>query len=128
MSTATTTKPLEAAHSTAEAVTVQTKRIPFGSVHRGDCEQDGGVLTFHSDGTGTFTCTTLTYHTHSGDVWHASFTVKGKNGATLFTTPTFNSPRMNDGNPPPKYQWAAQFSFLPEWWQGITSASQNCSC
>lgn len=128
MSTTATMKPLQEAHTAAEPKLVQTKTLTFNPVHRGDCEQDGGTLVFHSDGTGLFHCTLLTYHTHSGDVWHASFAVKGPNGAVLFTTPTFDGPRMNDGNPPPKYPWTAVFSFLPEWWQGITSATQYCNC
>jgi hypothetical protein len=126
--TETSVKPLEEAHANATPQVVQTKIFNWGSLHRGDCEQDGGKIMFHSDGTGTFTATTLTYHTSSGDIWHASFAAKGSNGATLFSTGTFNSPRMNDGNPPPKYSWSAQFSFLPEYFQGIASVSQNCSC
>lgn len=127
MSTSTM-KPMEEARAEGAPAAIQTKRFTWGSLHRGDCEQDGGQILFHSDGTGTFTCTTLTYHTHSGDVWHASFSAKGSNGAVLFTTGTFNSPRMNDGNPPPKYTWAAQFSYLPEYFQGIAQVAQNCSC
>ncbi len=130
MATSTPTmKPLEEALSSTNApAVVQSKVFHWGSLHRGDCEQDGGTITFHSDGTGTFTCTTLTYQTHSGDYWRASFTIKGSNGAVLFGTPTFSSPRMSDGNPPPKYTWAAQFSFQPDWFQGIANVSQNCSC
>ncbi len=129
MSTITPTmKPLEEALSADAPNVVQSKVFHWGSLHRGDCEQDGGTITFHSDGTGTFTCTTLTYHTHSGDVWHANFTAKGSNGANLFSTPTFNSPRMNDGNPPPKYPWAGQFAYEPDFFQAISSVNQNCSC
>ena len=122
-------KPLEETPSMEAPKVVQSKVFNWKQpVRRGDCEQDEGTLTFHSDGTGTFTCYTLTYHTHSGDVWHASFTVRGSNGAILFTTATFNSPRMNDGNPPPHYPWTANFAFQPEWFQGIASVVQNCSC
>jgi hypothetical protein len=129
MSTETTTqKPTEPANTEAAPLLLQTKSFNWGSLHRGDCEQDGGRILFHSDGTGTFTCTTLTYHTHSGDVWHDNFTVKGSNGAAFFSTPTFNSPTMNDGNPPPKYSWSAQFSFQPQFFSGIAQVSQNCSC
>ena len=121
-------KPLVEAQSIAAPKVVQSKVFTYGSLHHGDCEQDGGSITFHSDGTGTFVCTTLTYKTHSGDTWRAEFAVKGSNGATLFSTATFAGPRMNDGNPPPKYHWAAQFSFEPDWFQGIASVTQNYSC
>ena len=129
MSTLATAKPLTPEVASPHGTVVQTKRYPWNPpVHRGDCEQDNAFILFHSDGTGTFTCVTLTYHTHSGDVWHASFSGIAENGAVLFTTPTFNSPTMNDGNPPPRYSWSAQFTFLPEYWAAITSATQHCSC
>ncbi len=129
MSTLPAVKPLEPTPAAPNAHVVQTKTYPWTPpLHRGDCEQDNGQISFHSDGTGTFSCTTLTYHTHSGDVWHASFSAIAKNGAVLFTTPTFNSPRMNDGNPPPRYPWSAQFTFLAEQWDAIGSATQHCSC
>jgi len=104
------------------------KVLSWAPIHKGDCEQDGGKLTFHSDGTGTWSCTTLTYHTHSGDVWHARFDVKGPNGAVVFSLGTFNSPRMNDGNPPPKYNWSTPFAFNPDFFHAITTATQYSSC
>ena len=103
-------------------------KFSWGSLHSGDGEQDGGVLTINSDGSASFTCTTLTYHTHSGDIWHASFTALDKNGAAYFTTPTFNSPRMNDGNPPPRYTWTAYFTFPAFDYAGIKSFNQHYSC
>jgi hypothetical protein len=106
---------------------VQTKVLRFPELHSGDDQQDNGTLTFHSDGTGTWSCTTLTYHTHTGDVWHASFDVKGSNGATLFHLGTYNSPRMNDGNPPPKYSWSVPFAFQPDFYNAISRATQHYS-
>ena len=97
-------------------------------LHSGDGQQNNGVLTINSDGSAVFSCTTLTYHTHSGDVWHASFTALDKNGAAYFTTPTFNSPRMNDGNPPPQYPWKAYFTFPAYDFSGIMSFTQHYSC
>ena len=121
-------KPLEAADSQVGPKVLRTKVLTWQELHRGDCQQDDAQLIFHSDGTGTFHCATKTYHTHSGDVWHASFSVKGSNGAVLFSTATFNSPRMNDGNPPPVYRWTAQFAYEPDYFDGISSAVQHCSC
>lgn len=106
---------------------VQTKVLRWSELHSGDDQQDGGTLALHSDGTGTWSCTTLTYHTHTHDVWHCSFDVKGSNGAVLFHLGTFNSPPMSDGNPPPKYSWSAQFAFPPDFYGAISSAVQHYS-
>ena len=128
MSEATITKAPEATEAGTTLQTLQTKVLTWAELHRGDCQQDAARIMFHSDGTGTFSCTTLTYQTHSGDYWRASFAVKGANGAVLFSLGQFSSPRMSDGNPPPKYPWSAQFSYNPDFFQAISSASQNCSC
>ncbi len=111
----------------AIAQAVQTKVLRWGELHAGDDQQDNGTLALHSDGTGTWSCTTLTYHTHTHDVWHSSFDVKGSNGAVLFHLGTFNSPGMSDGNPPPKYSWSAQFAFQPDFFGAIASANQHYS-
>ena len=116
---------MQMAEPTSHAVLTKSLRWP--ELHSGDDQQDNGTLVFHSDGTGTWSCTTLTYHTHTGDVWHCSFDVKGSNGATLFHLGTFNSPRMNDGNPPPKYSWSAQFAFPPDFYGAISTATQHYS-
>lgn len=117
-----------AQHSEAPiANALQTKVLRWPELHSGDDQQDNGTLTFHSDGTGTWSCTTLTYHTHTGDVWHCNFDVKGSNGAVLFRLGQFNSPRMNDGNPPPKYTWSAQFAFQPDFFGAIHTATQHYS-
>jgi Family of unknown function (DUF6294) len=112
----------------AELSPFDTKALRWGQIHRGDCQQDNGTLIFHSDGTGSWSCTTLTYHTHSGDIWHASFNIYGANGAFLFNLGTYNSPRMDDGNPPPVYRWGIPFSFNPDFYGAIHHAVQYCSC
>ena len=90
---------------------LQTKVLTWSELHRGDCQQDNGRMLFHSDGTGTWTATLLTYHTTNHDYWNASFAIKGSNGATLFNLGTWRGPGMSDGNPPPKYNWIVQFFF-----------------
>ena len=128
MTQATEVKPMEETKSDVQLHTLQTKVLTWPELHRGDCQQDNGRLLFHSDGTGTWSATVLTYHTHTHDVWHAGFAVKGSNGATLFSLGPFNGPGMSDGNPPPKYNWVHQFAFPPDFFAGIASATQNCSC
>jgi hypothetical protein len=84
-------------------------------------------MLFHSDGTGTWTATVLTYQTHTHDYWRAEWDIKGSNGAVLFRLSN-SGPAMSDGNPPPKYSWVYQFAFNPDFFDAIASAVQNCSC
>ncbi|WP_328615936.1 DUF6294 family protein [Amycolatopsis sp. NBC_00355] len=93
------------------AAVLDVKSATWGQLHAGDCEQDNGTIVLRSDGTGDWSATTLTYQTHSGDVWHSSFDVKTTAGTKLFSAGTFDSPRMNDGNPPPRYTWSAHFKY-----------------
>jgi hypothetical protein len=74
---------------------------------------DGSTIAFRSDGTGTFMATTLTYHTTGKDIWHHQVTVYSINGRPLFTLPTWDSPDMSDGKPPPRYPWSRGFTFDP---------------
>ncbi len=128
MSETTAVAPMEETKSEVKMNTLQTKVLTWSELHRGDCQQDGGRMLFHSDGTGTWSCTVLTYQTHFHDYWHAQFAIKGANGATLFGVGPFTGPPMSDGNPPPKYTWVTQFAFPPDFFNAIASASQSCSC
>jgi hypothetical protein len=112
----------------AVALDVRTKTFTWPELHHGDCQQNNGTMTFNSNGTGSWSCTTRTYQTHSGDVWHSNFDVSAGNGAFLFGLGTFNSPRMNDGNPPPVYPWGAPFSFQPDFFDAIGKVTQRYSC
>jgi hypothetical protein len=114
--------------SDAVAPDVLTKTARWPELHSGDCQQDNGTLSFRSDGTGDWSCTTLTYQTHTHDVWHASFDVYAGNGAFLFHLGTFDSPGMSDGNPPPQYPWGAPFSFNPDLFDAIANVTQHYSC
>ncbi len=108
---------------------VATKDYRWAAMHSGDCEMaDGSTLSFRADGSGVFSATTLTYHTHSGDVWHHQITVLSTDGRPLFVLPQWNSPRMDDGNPPPRYGWNAGFTFDPAVFYAIGSARANYSC
>jgi hypothetical protein len=128
MSETTAVKQMEETKAEVQMHVLQTKSLTWPELHRGDCQQDNGRLLFHSDGTGTWSATVLTYHTTNRDIWHAGFAVKGSNGATLFNLGPWDGPNMHDGNPPPKYSWVKQFSFPPDFFNGIAEATQNCSC
>ncbi|MEV7098207.1 DUF6294 family protein [Amycolatopsis sp. NPDC051045] len=93
------------------AAVLEVKSATWGQLHVGDCQQDNGTMVIRSDGTGDWSATTLTYQTHSGDVWHSGFDFKTTAGTKLFSAGTFDSPRMNDGNPPPRYFWSKHFTY-----------------
>ncbi|QKV72962.1 DUF6294 family protein [Amycolatopsis sp. Hca4] len=95
----------------AHAAALEVKSATWGQLHVGDCEQDNGTIVLRSDGTGDWSATTLTFQTHTGDVWHSSFDFKTTAGTKLFSAGTFDSPVMNDGNPPPRYFWSKHFTY-----------------
>ncbi|MCU1684563.1 MAG: hypothetical protein JWQ81_5302 [Amycolatopsis sp.] len=99
--------------------TLEVRSATWGQLHSGDCQQDNGTIVLHSDGTGDWSADTLTRHTHSGDVWHTNLDFYTTAGFHLFSAGEFNSPRMNDGNPPPRYHWAAHFVFDPAEFNGV---------
>lgn len=112
----------------AVASEVASKSWVWPQLHYGDCQQDNGTIIFNSDGTGSWSCQTLTYHTFFGDVWHADFDVYATNGAFLFSLGTFDSPEMDDGNPPPVYPWGPPFVFNPDFFDAIGGVNQRYSC
>jgi len=109
-------------------VAVRQKTITWGELRAGNGHQVNGTLTFLSNGTGTWSCTTWTDQTHSGDTWRSSFNVLTSAGAALFNLGEFASPRMDDGNPPPRYGWSNPFSFNAGEFDAIGSATQHYSC
>ena len=80
----------------------------------GDCGQKPGALYIGSDGSLYWDAVTYTYHTHSGDIWHAAFKLQDQNQVDLASTGNHDSPRMNDSNgngPPPRYEWNASDTY-----------------
>ncbi|GAB3144536.1 DUF6294 family protein [Amycolatopsis sp. NPDC004378] len=114
----------------AAPAAVSVKSATWGQLHKGDCEQDNGTMVIRSDGTGDWSATTLTFQTHSGDVWHADFDFKTTAGTKLFHEGTFDSPVMNDGNPPPRYFWTRHFTYDPSLFGAVdifkTIQTYNC--
>ena len=111
LAAAATGTALLAGAPAAQAAPLEVKSATWAELHVGDCQQDNGTIVIRSDGTGDWGATTLTYHTHSGDVWHSGFDFKTTAGTSLFSAGTFDSPRMNDGNPPPRYFWTKHFTY-----------------
>lgn len=94
----------------------------------GDCAQKPGTLTIGSDGTLHWEAVTWTYETHSGDIWHASFELLDKDGVTLGRSGNHDSPRMNDGHPPPKYRWTADDHYDPSTFAAIDTVREWAAC
>jgi hypothetical protein len=111
-------------HANVQVVTAIA--FSWGALSAGDCHQSGGTLTFRSNGTGTWQCTTWTDHTHSGDYWHCSFQVKNAGGGVLFPLGQWDSPRMSDGGP--SYYWTHDFTFEPSLYGAIAAVNQTYSC
>ncbi len=107
---------------------LRSKTVSWSNLSAGDCVEPSGTLTFYSDGTGVWSTTTYTNHTHSGDTWRSSFQVMTAQGAGLFNLGQWNSPRMDDGNPPPRYNWGDNFAFNPELFDAIGLVNQSYSC
>jgi hypothetical protein len=78
----------------------------------GDCVMiPGSKLVLRADGTGEFTATTYTNRTHSGDIWHHVIEVTDARNTRLFLLGPYDSPRMDDGSPPPLYPWRVPIHF-----------------
>ena len=118
----------EKTESASEVLDVRSKSVSWGELRSGDCHEINGVLTFYSNGTGSWSCTTWTDQTHSGDTWQSNFQVLTGAGAGLFNLGPFKSPRMDDGNPPPRYNWGNPFSFNADQFDAIGRANQSYSC
>jgi hypothetical protein len=100
----------------------------WGTLRSGDCQQTNGTLTLNSDGTGDFSADTLTFQTHTHDVWHATFNLSTAAGTRLASVGPLDSPGMSDGNPPPVYHWDRPFKFDPGLFSAIGAVSQSHSC
>ena len=106
----------------------QTKLLIWGELSRGACEQSNGQLALRSDGTGTWSCITTSHNAYEGDVWHADFAVKDRNGATLFGLGPFYSPLMHVETSTRDCYWSASFTFPADLFSTIHAAVQNCGC
>lgn len=131
--TALTAVPASAA-SEAPARTlraaVESKAFYWDPLSNGDCHQYDGRIVLRSDGTGTWSATTYTDDTRSGDYWHSDFIVYTAQGTRLFGAGPFSSPEMDDGEggTPPRYQWGQDFTFDPGLYAGAARINQKYRC
>jgi hypothetical protein len=105
-----------------------SRQWTWGTLRAGDCQQTNGRLTLNSNGTGDFSADTLTFQTHTHDVWHATFAFSTASGTRVLTIGSLDSPGMSDGNPPPVYHWDRTFSYDPALYGAISVVSQSYSC
>jgi Family of unknown function (DUF6294) len=117
-----------AAAAGARALIASSRSFTWGTLHYGDCQQENGTLTLRSDGTADFSAVTLTYQTHTHDVWWSTFRFSSPSGTLLFTSPTLRSPDMSDGNPPPRYRMTGHFSFDPVYYAATSRVFQSYNC
>jgi hypothetical protein len=72
----------------------------------GDCVMLGGSKVTYWPGSWNvrLDARTFTRKTHSGDYWHHNIAFVDEAGNQIGTC-HFESPEMDDGNPPPIYEW-----------------------
>ncbi|WP_415858593.1 DUF6294 family protein [Burkholderia ubonensis] len=90
----------------------------------------GARLEARADGTGSFSCTTYTSMTHSGDVWHISFSFHSAKalpgGSDHLFSVDGRGPRMDDGGP--QYPWNFDFTFDRKLWGYIALVDETSRC
>jgi len=123
-----TVTPLAPSHGSKASLVA--KQATWGTLRSGDCQQTNGTITLNPDGSGTFSADTLTFQTHTHDVWHASFDFYTTGGTHLFHVGPLDSPGMSDGNPPPVYHWVRPFSFDADLYGAVNifKTTQTYSC
>jgi Family of unknown function (DUF6294) len=106
---------------------VNSKVATFGRLTAGDCiEEEGGTLLFEDNGTAVWDVTTFTSHTHSGDIWHATFVIKDQFNAKLFQLPSVSSPKMSDDGT--KYRWQRTFKYDNSLFDRLAFCDYSFSC
>ena len=105
------------------------KLFRWGENRSGDCHQVGGTLEIRSNGTATFHSDIWT-HTHGRDVWHSKIRLRGPAGDLGGSGEFRDSPGMphdHDG-PANPVRLDYDFSFTPQYFDGITEAVEISKC
>lgn len=114
--------------SPAPPTTLAWRTFSWNPMYAGDCQMHNARITFYSNGTGYFSSTVLTQHTHFGDYWHIRIEAKNQAGFVLFSLPAWTGPRMDDGNPPPHYPFNRSFGYNQTFLPAISYCTAYNSC
>jgi hypothetical protein len=107
---------------------IPSKIFTWGELRAGDCHQIEGKLELRMDGTAAFTSVTWTDSTSSGDYWWSGMLLQDSSGVTLHNEPYHRGPRMDDGNPSPRYHFNYNFTFDKTQFPAIVKVVQSSKC
>jgi Family of unknown function (DUF6294) len=99
-----------------------------GQFRSGDCGSDTVSVVLDSNGNGHLKSISWTWHTHSGDYWWWGVIGYDVNGVQLWTIPFHEGPRMDDGNPPPRYNNDFDFDFPADQYNGTVKLNLASKC
>lgn len=124
--------PVEATHlqATAHHALMPAGRIyEWPEIRRGNCVmQAGSTLTIDEYGHAYFRAVVWTTHTHSGDTWQHSLIFLNQAKQYIFVAATKGPNHMNDGDPPPHYNFVWDFAFSPDIFPAITEVIAYSRC
>jgi Family of unknown function (DUF6294) len=90
--------------------------------------QPGGQLLLYDNGNAHFHSVVFTNETHSGDYWWTGFYLQDADKVTLATIDYHKGPRMDDGDPPPRYDFDFDFNFDSSIWGRIAFVTEFYKC
>lgn len=80
-------------------------------IQAGACGADSVSVELRPDGTGVHHSVTWTTSAHSGDHWSWSIEGLDARKVRIWVTPYRRGPRMNGGNPPPRFVFDYDFAY-----------------
>ncbi|MEV4440394.1 DUF6294 family protein [Streptomyces sp. NPDC049577] len=107
-------------------VAADYKWYSWGDLSVGDCHQTGGMLKIYPDGKFTFSATTWTTFTLSGDIWWARFDLRDGANNSLFTTASVRNPEAMW--PSKHHDWTANGTYPAEFYNAVAHVIQRASC
>ena len=112
--------------SNTPVVYIPVITFSFPDMWAGDCSEQKGTLIVRSGGEIDWDAVVSTSRTIFGDVWHAKFIFKDKNGVQLNNLTTYDSPKM--GSPGMNVHWTFTDHIDPKIVDKIVTTDQVPSC
>jgi hypothetical protein len=100
----------------------------WDTLYAGDCVQTVGVLRLNDDGSAHYHSVMYTNETHSGDYWWTGFFLQDGDKVTMAAIDYRKGPQMDDGDPPPRYDFDFDFNFDPSIWARIAFVTEFYKC